>query len=64
MPDFVTLLLENLPEVFSFVVALASFLLVWYKTKSFNIAINSYKEVLTEMKKNPVTMPRTLLVRI
>lgn len=50
MSDFVTLLLENLPEVFSLVIGLVSFLLVWYKTKSFNIAINSYKEVLEDMK--------------
>lgn len=50
MSDFVTLLFDHLPEVFSFLVSVSSFALVWYKTKNFNTAIKSYKEVLEDMK--------------
>lgn len=50
MNEFVTLLLDHLPEVFSFLVSVSSFALVWYKTKNFNTAIKSYKEVLEDMK--------------
>lgn len=54
MNEFVTLLLDHIPEVFSFFVSVTSFALVWYKTKNFNTAIKSYKEVLEDMKSGAV----------
>lgn len=54
MNEFLTLLLDHIPEVFSFLVSVSSFALVWYKTKNFNTAIKSYKEVLEDMKTGKV----------